>query len=277
VTVETDTKDVVLALPLPALAEVDGNFISSSQRWRQAVHGRGVELDALNPDGIGSVATQSAQLWLDRPAHALGWPRDVTVSGFSEPYDTFSDMTELLMSEGQPDCEQPKGLVYLCSVQEDLRDRGAPDEGFEYKATEPKEATANAVEDLKVFLWERAPFLWPQAVQSDGGIDPRLVIGLQAGALRALGDVAFDPQHPRSPFVRANSEASDRYILSLPGTQSLRIHPGNTGYRNVFAAGDWTACILDAGCIEAAAISGMLAAEAILATQLPIIGRGRRV
>ena len=32
-------------------------------------------------------------------------------------------------------------------------------------------------------------------------------------------------------------------------------------------AGDWTACGLDAGCIEAAVMSGMLAAFAITGTQ----------
>jgi hypothetical protein len=64
-------------------------------------------------------------------------------------------------------------------------------------------------------------------------------------------------------FFKANIDPSDRYVLSLPGTLRYRLHPWDSGYDNLFLAGDWTRCGLNAGCVEAAVISGMLAAGAI--------------
>ena len=68
----------------------------------------------------------------------------------------------------------------------------------------------------------------------------------------------FGPRH-----VQANFEGSDRYTLSLPGSLACRISPLDRSVENMTIAGDWTACGLDAGCVEAAVMSGMLAAHAI--------------
>jgi uncharacterized protein with NAD-binding domain and iron-sulfur cluster len=42
-----------------------------------------------------------------------------------------------------------------------------------------------------------------------------------------------------------------------------RIAPDDTGFTNLYAVGDWTACTLNAGCVEAAVISGIEAANGI--------------
>jgi hypothetical protein len=65
-------------------------------------------------------------------------------------------------------------------------------------------------------------------------------------------------------YFRANLDPSDRYVQSLPGSGRYRIAPGTTGFHNLVVAGDWTACGLDAGSVEAATRSGILAARAIL-------------
>jgi hypothetical protein len=63
--------------------------------------------------------------------------------------------------------------------------------------------------------------------------------------------------------VQVNFEGSDRYTLSLPGSIAFRISPLDRSVENMTIAGDWTACGLDAGCVESAVMSGMLAAYAI--------------
>jgi uncharacterized protein with NAD-binding domain and iron-sulfur cluster len=80
--------------------------------------------------------------------------------------------------------------------------------------------------------------------------------------------------------VRGNFQPSDRYVLSVPGSVKYRLDPGDTGFENLVVAGDWTRCVINAGCVEAATISGMLAAEALLQRlgigeelPVPIIGR----
>jgi hypothetical protein len=92
---------------------------------------------------------------------------------------------------------------------------------------------------------------------------------------------AYDERMQVATYVRGNFQPSDRYVLSVPGSVRYRLDPGNTGYRNLVIAGDWTRCVINAGCVEAATISGMLAAEAILQRleselPVPIIGRPSR-
>ena len=84
-------------------------------------------------------------------------------------------------------------------------------------------------------------------------------------------DVLSDDRHRSGPdrlkaqYVRANLDPSDRYVQSLPVSGRHRIAPGRSGFGNLAVAGDWTACGLDAGCVEAATRSGVLAARDILA------------
>jgi hypothetical protein len=75
---------------------------------------------------------------------------------------------------------------------------------------------------------------------------------------RCGNEARFDSQ-----YWTANVNPSERYVLSLPGTQKYRISPLDNTYDNLTIAGDWTTCGLDAGCVEAAVISGRLAAHAI--------------
>ena len=66
-----------------------------------------------------------------------------------------------------------------------------------------------------------------------------------------------------SQFWTANVNPSDRYSLSLPGTLRHRISPLDKTYDNLTIAGDWTDCGFNEGCVEAAVMSGRLAAHAI--------------
>jgi uncharacterized protein with NAD-binding domain and iron-sulfur cluster len=71
-------------------------------------------------------------------------------------------------------------------------------------------------------------------------------------------------------FFRANVEPSERYVLSRKGTSRYRLAPGGSGFENLYLAGDWTDSGFNAGCVEAAVISGLLAARAITGWDIPI-------
>jgi uncharacterized protein with NAD-binding domain and iron-sulfur cluster len=73
----------------------------------------------------------------------------------------------------------------------------------------------------------------------------------------------FDPELVVSCYSRANVDPSDRYIQSLPGTGRWRLRADGSGYGNLFLAGDWIDSGLNAGCIEAAVLSGLEAANAV--------------
>ena len=106
----------------------------------------------------------------------------------------------------------------------------------------PQHAKDKVAADLQAMLSDGMRHLWPAAFK-----DRRTAEGLVAG----------------DRHVQANTEGSDRYALSLPGSIRSRISPLECPVLNMTIAGDWTACGLDVGCVEAAVISGMLATHAI--------------
>ena len=74
---------------------------------------------------------------------------------------------------------------------------------------------------------------------------------------------ASNEQRLDAQYLRANVDPSDRYVLSLPGTGRLRLRADESGYDNLMLAGDWVDTGLNAGCIEAAVMSGIQAANAV--------------
>lgn len=235
---------VVLAVGLGAVPHVCGELVARDPRWRAMV------------DHVKTVATQAFQVWLSEDMAGLGWPHGaVAVSGFVEPFDTWADMRHLLQREEWHG--RARSLAYFCSVLPDA-DVAA---GGNAESVESVAAIREQVRrDAERFLDRDVVQLWPGAV-SDG---------------RFRWDLLVDPEEPphaadrpsgadrfRSQFWTANVSPTDRYTLSLPGSTPYRISPLDRTYDNLTVAGDWTACGFNAGCVEAAVMSGRLAAHAV--------------
>jgi hypothetical protein len=107
------------------------------------------------------------------------------------------------------------------------------------------------------FLNEQVPHLWPRATGTAGGFRWDLLVDPRDGPV-VSGEARFGTQ-----FWTANVNPSDRYALSLPGSSASRISPLDRTYDNLTIAGDWTDCGFNAGCVEAAVMSGRLAAHAV--------------
>jgi hypothetical protein len=224
-----DFDAVVLAVSLGMVPHVAGALLHASPEWRDMV------------DTVGTVATRSAQLWLRPDEAELGWTGrpGVTLSGFGDTFDTWASMGHLLPREQWPAPGAPRSLAYLCGAMADV---------------EPARGDRVVRESLRHFLDEQVTALWP---------------GARSGA-GFRWDLLWDDEDRTGParlaaqHVRANLDPSDRYVQSLPGSGRYRIPPGRTGFDNLAVAGDWTACGFDAGCLEAATRSGVLAARAVL-------------
>lgn len=234
---------VVLGVSIGAIPRVCREILARDARWRAMVA------------NVKTVATQALQLWLREDMRQLGWHVPaVTLSGFVKPFDSWSDMTHLLPEEDWGEAP-PKALAYFCSV---LPDPPAPpaDDDAAYPAARQEEVFANAVH----FLDRHVRALWPAAAGPNGFrwdllADPDAA---RDGAAAATGSQAL-----RTQYWAANVNPSDRYVLALPGSLQHRISPLDNSYDNLTIAGDWTECGFNEGCVEAAVMSGRLAAHAI--------------
>lgn len=230
---------VVLAVSVASIPHVCKDIVENDARWRDMV------------EHVKTVPTQALQLWLDADLRELGWEHGpMNLSGFVEPFDTWADMGQLIDKEcwSRP----PKTIAYFCSV---LPDRSPAEQRRpSYPGERLGEVRANAI----AFMDGELGHLWSKARSPAGGFRWEL-LGSADGA-RAL---PADSSRIDSQYYRANINPSDRYVLSLPGSLRYRISPLDTSYDNLTIAGDWTDCGFNEGCVEAAVMSGRLAAHAL--------------
>ena len=63
--------------------------------------------------------------------------------------------------------------------------------------------------------------------------------------------------------MRVNFEPTERYVTAPANTTTFRLKAWESGYSNLYLAGDWTYTGLNVGCVEATVMSGKLASLAI--------------
>ena len=221
---------VVLGISLGALQYISRDLIAADAGWAAMVN------------NIGSVKTQSLQLWLNKSAAELGWQYGKGVMcSYVEPHDTWSDLSHLLKFEHWPPEKQVTQIAYFCNSLAE----GAPAPPFAanplYPAGEKARVEALATE----FIANNLTPVWP----------------------------SFDPAAIVSRYCRANIDPSERYVLSLPGTKQYRLPSGDSGFANLFLAGDWTLTEFSIGCVEAAVISGRMASQSICGSPAWIYSR----
>ena len=182
---------------------------------------------------VKTVRTQALQLWLKPDLAGLGWQTEAPVlDAFIEPFDTWADMSHLLPREDWSGADDvPASVAYFCGALED--DAGAT----------PAQALAAAREDADGKLLADIDDLWPDAALPAGGLNPALVI---------------------DRYDRANIEPSERYVLSVAGSTGHRLKANASGFDNLVLTGDWIDNGFNAGCVEAAFMAGLQAANVLL-------------
>jgi len=224
-----DFDRIVLAVSVGILPQVAGELIERLPAWRQLV------------DNVRTVATQSLQVWARPTEVELGCVyTGATVSGGATPFDTYSSMSHLADVESWPDRIRPGSIGYFCGALPDS------------VAAEPGSAGEAVRRHVDLFLDRDVARIWPAAVAPDGRFRRELLCG----------------GPPDGIYARANTDASDRYVQSLPGTSGSRLRADQSGLDNLVLAGDWTNCGLNAGCVEAAVMSGLQAANVVIGRPL---------
>ena len=179
---------------------------------------------------VQTVGTQSMQLWVNRQLEDLGWQQGSAVlDAFADPLNTWAVMDHLLPRENWP-ADVIQGLHYFCGpMPGKVPPRDDPDAPA--KALERVRAAGEA------FIKDSLPFLWPK-----------------------MNNAGFKIE---STYHRANIDPSERYVLSVAGSTKYRLRANESGLANLVLAGDWTNNGFNAGCVEAATMSGIQAANAI--------------
>jgi uncharacterized protein with NAD-binding domain and iron-sulfur cluster len=232
---------VVLGIGVGALRDICRELVASDTRWRDMV------------EHVQTVPTQAFQIWMSESMEDLGWSGPpVSLSAFVKPFDTWADMTHLAGQESWP--VRPRSIAYFCSVLTDPPAAPARDDPG-YPQRRRDEVRENAIR----FLKSDVGHLWPKANDAHGRFRWRLLLDpARASRNESATESAFDSQ-----YWTANVNPSDRYVLAPPGSLKYRISPLDNTYDNLTIAGDWTACGFTEGCVEAAVMSGRLAAHAL--------------
>ncbi len=244
-----DYDQVVLGISVAALPDSCAELIAASAPFAAMVA------------NLATVQTQALQLWLTRDTAALGWGESGSVlTSYADPLSTWADMTHLLSAEPWPP-GGPQSIAYFCGP--------LPDSATTQCLAQPSPpacATAVVAAGSGQWLGAFAPPIWPNATARNGeGFDWQVLY--DPGSGRGAGRLV-------SQYVRANIDPTERYVLSLPGTVQYRLKSGDSGFANLFLAGDWVQTRMNSGCVEAAVEGGMRAAQAISGYPQVIFGSG---
>ena len=107
-----------------------------------------------------------------------------------------------------------------------------------------------------------APFAFTPGYAAAPGIT-RYLCGSQPVLSMTALDCGLDSVLAAQPYVRINFEPTERYVTAPANTTTFRLKAWESGYSNLYLAGDWTYTGLNVGCVEATVMSGKLASLAI--------------
>ena len=235
----SDFDILVLGISLGAHKYICQELIAASPRWANMVA------------SVGLVRTQGLQLWMNRTLAETGWNNAPGIlSGYVEPYDTWSDMSHLIAREKWPVSANVKQVAYFCNAIPD-----DPLKPFD-DPTCPAAQRQKAKDYARKFL--------------DGPLLPILPAAADPANPGHFNDEVLvkcidDPQQSTfdTQFFRCNIDPTELYVLSLPGSAKTRLQSHDSDFENLYLAGDWTLTDLNIGCIEAAVISARMASKAI--------------
>jgi uncharacterized protein with NAD-binding domain and iron-sulfur cluster len=219
-----DFDQVILAASIAALADIAKPMLDANPALKTSV------------ERVRTRATQALQLWLSKTTTDLGWvrPKGVNegpvVGAYVELLDTWADMSDLLPREAWAPPIMPRSIAYFCGTWDETKPI-PPFSDHQF----PEQELKRCQDSVHRFMSEELNGLLPSYT---------------------AGDVV-------SMYTRVNIEPTERYVLSVEGTVQYRLRADQSGFANVVLCGDWTLNGLNAGCVEAAVMSGLLASNAI--------------
>jgi uncharacterized protein with NAD-binding domain and iron-sulfur cluster len=248
-----DFDDVILGISLGAIPALCPTLVAHDPAWRRMV------------DHVKTVATQAAQLWMNPTLEQLGWHHPSPVlDAYDDPFNTWADMSCLLPREAWRGEQRPASLAYLVGP---LHEHAAPPPpGPEHAGFQARQVDAVRAHARR-WLDRAAPGIWPAAAR--GNAPPSFDTTTLFTSSPCPADARIDAQ-----YLRANVAGSERYVQSLRGSTRHRLFTASCDVEGLYPVGDWLNTGINSGDVEAATISGLQAARAILGHARPISGEG---
>lgn len=246
-----DYDQIVLGIPVAALADCCSEIISRDERWAAMIK------------GVRTTGTIGVQLWVKKSLAELGldfaeWglpPRNSApnVVTYESILYSWLDQSCVLPYERWSGTETPLVAAYFTGTLDDPAII-PPYSDHDF----PRRQIERVKGITEQWLQDNMEFFWPKAVTREfpEGFDLTLLCHPTDPDASAVE--RFDAQ-----FFRANLSPTMRFTLSVPGSAVYRLRSDASGYSNLFLAGDWTDFGLNVGYIEGALISGLQAAQAL--------------
>nr|WP_276602673.1 NAD(P)-binding protein [Nannocystis pusilla] len=234
-----DFDEIVLGVPPPALAGAARELAARDPRWQSML------------EHTHSIAAIGAQLWLSPTwPQLMGAPAQAGAGGIVRTeLPRWVNLSTAAVYEGWPREHWPGAIASLSGPRPDRAADGS---------REP-------VRDIaETWLKSHPRALWPEASL--------------AGADEFNWELLVDPQgraaehRLAAQHCWATQNASDRQIVTLPGDPRHRLAAGDSGFRNLWLAGDWVGGGLDLACAEGAVMAGLQAARALSGEAIVIHG-----
>lgn len=222
--------------------------------------------------GIGTVQTQSVQLWLkpgmkelglDKKAYGFPDSEYVNAETYANPLSSFMDSSPCLPFETWQDAsERPATSILINGPMQDAAII-PPFDQHDFPQTQRQRVEATAQQ----WLTDYWAFYWPKStsVEDPTGLDFNLLV--DTGTDIRQEPVEGEPEGLRkfrTQYFRANVSPSERFTLALPYDRQVRLKTDDSGWKNLFLAGDWIDNGVYYGNIESTVVSGGMCAQAIV-------------
>lgn len=243
---------VILGIPIDVLGGKEGickEIIDNNEAWNKMYH------------NVKSIPTMSMQLWIKPTLKELGmnlpdWgfpegalPNLVT---YADPQYSFIDMSQVMSYEDWNE-DQPGVLIYYTGSFLDP-EVIPPFSDQQY----PHQQLERIMRVSEQWLKDKMGWFFPNATTLE------YPEGMRLDVIHDFSKTAkTDYGKLKTQFFRANVNPTDRYTLSLPGSNKYRLKANESGFDNLILTGDWINFGVNVGYYEGAIVAGLQAGQVL--------------